>query len=301
MKKKTNPIELAVSLKELKKEYGTNERVAEIMEISVSQVSRYIALLNLPADIQQQVATGELPVTQPLKALKRRPKERKPTVFALNENQRIVINTLSRTLYATQSQLARYASKSVNAIRMVINDLTDTRFLDSNKELRPFVYRLSSHGTAIAGTQKPRHWMSANAIHQRVLRNEVELSMREKNESATFMERTDCWKLGLFPSIGEHLLTYNYQGKVQRALIILDDYLMDPKRIDRSLHRLHDKDKSYASGDLVLSWKDAVDTVLVYTTDEKHKDRHNTFIDQHLTEISQPIIVRHIPAIWEMV
>ncbi|MDX1694889.1 MAG: hypothetical protein R3208_14075 [Ketobacteraceae bacterium] len=274
--------------------------MAKIMDISEAQVSRYIALLDLPPEVQQQVATGELPVTQPLKALKRRAKERKPTVSVLNHNQRLVIETLARTLYATQSQLARYADKSVNAIRIAINDLADARFLESSKELRPFVYRLSSHGTAIAGAPKPRHWMSANAIHQRVLRNEIELAMRERNASATFMERTACWKMGLFPSVGEHLLTYSHQGRDQKALVIIDDYLMDSKRIERSLKRLHDKDKNYASGDLVLAWKDVVDTIFVYTTDAKHKDHHEAFIDQQLGDISQPIVVRHIPAVWEV-
>ena len=300
MKENKNPIELATSLKALKEEHGTNGKVAKIMEISESQVSRYIALLDLPPEVQQQVAAGELPVTQPLRALKRRAKERKPTVSALNENQRLVIDTLARTLYATQSQLARYADKSVNAIRTAINDLAEARFLESSKELRPFVYRLSSHGTSIAGAQKPRHWMSANAIHQRVLRNDIELTMRERNPSATFMERTSCWKMGLFPSVGEHLLTYTHQGKDQKALVIIDDYLMDSKRIERSLNRLHDKDKNYASGDLVLAWKDVVDTIFIYTTDAKHRTQHIAFIDQQLGDIGQPIVVRHIPPVWEV-
>ncbi len=290
---------IARELAELKQQYGTVAEVAKKKGMSPSSISRYIALLKLPSDVQDQVAAGELPVAQPLKAKRKRESNKGPKLSALNAHHRAVLDTVARVTFATQQQIAQYTGRSLNTIRPAINDLCEARFLEPHKELRPYVYRLSSHGSTITGKPKPRHWMSANAIHQRILRNAIEINMQERNASATFVDRKQCWSMGLFPSVGEHLLNYRHEGKNQRALVIIDDYLMAPERILKSLTRLHDKEKSYASGHLVLAWKDVVDMVMVYTTDPHHAELHQGFVSQLLEFQHMPIVVRTIPAIWE--
>jgi DNA-binding MarR family transcriptional regulator len=296
-----DPIEIAKQFAHLKETHKTNGKVAEIMEISESQVSRYIALLSLPDDIQQQVSQGELPVAQPLRALKRKAKERSVKVSALNTLHRDIITILARTSFATQQQIADYTEKSLSTVRHAIHDLVNARFVESHTDLRPYVYRLSAHGSNIAGVNKPRHWMSGNAIHQRVLRNAIELNMRKKNSTAIFVNRKECWRKGLFPSVGEHLLTFTHNGKHEKALVIIDDYMMAPSRIAHSLYRPHDRDKSYASGQLVLTWKDVVSIAFIYCTDKQHTLLHEKFIALNTEEIQTQTVVRHVDSVWEAI
>lgn len=295
---KKNPIEMAKYLASLKDGNKTNAEIAALVDLSPSQISRYLQLLTLPEEIQAQVAAGSLPVTQPKRALKRR--ESTLRYSALSETHWAIINELSRVVFATQTQLADYLDRSVSVARHAINELVDARFLEAHREIRPYVYRLSSHGATITGTTKPRHWMSANAIHQRILRNTIELELRNKHPDARFVERRQCWKQGLFPSIGEHLLNRTIDGKTERSLVLIDDYMMAPNRIAHCLHRHHDKEKSVSAGTLVLRWTDVVSRVLVCCTDEKHAGLHEQFVQNNQDELSKPVIVTHVPPLWEL-
>jgi transcriptional regulator with XRE-family HTH domain len=295
---KKNPLEMARYLAELKQENRTQEDVAALVDLSPSQVSRYLQLLKLPAELQEQVAAGELPVTQPKKALKRRSEG--PRYSALTETHRAIIEELARVTFATQSQLAEYLDRSINVARHAINELVDSRFLEAHREIRPYVYRLSSHGATVAGVTKPRHWMSANAIHQRILRNTIELQVRVKNPTAHFVARRNCWGQGLFPSVGEHLLVHPKEGKNERMLVLIDDYMMSPARIMHCLNRLHDKDKSVSAGTIVLRWTDVVSRVLVCCTDANHAALHAQYIETNRDNLGRPVIVTHVTPLWEI-
>lgn len=296
--KDKNPIEMALYLAELKENNRSTGEVAQLVSLSPSQVSRYLQLLKLPRELQAQVANGELPVTQPKRALKKRSNEA-PRYSALTETHRAILTELARITFATQQQLADYLNRSVNVARHAINELVESRFLEAHKEIRPYVYRLSSHGATVAAVTKPRHWMSANAIHQRILRNTIELQIRQKNTSAQFVSRKQCWQQGLFPSVGEHLLVYRGAAAAERVLVLIDDYMMSSARITHCLNRLHDKEKSVSAGTLVLRWKDVVNRVLVCCTDERHAAQHEHFIELNSEYLERPIVVTYIPPLWE--
>lgn len=301
MSRNRSPLALAQELQALKVVYKTNKAVSVESGLSESQVSRYIALLSLPDEIQAQVDAGLLPLENPMRAHKRKTATaRSKKVIALSSDQNQIIQLLARNVFITQAQAARYLNKSLTTIRYVLNGLVSTRFLEVHQEIRPYVYRLANHGAAVAGVTKPRHWMSGNAIHQLIMRNEVELQLRSKNASASFVPRLTCWSMGLFPAVAEHLFTYERGDSNERALVMIDDYMMSPERCLHSLTRLHDENKSVTKGRLVLKWQDAINTMLIYSTNKDHCKRHESFIVSNRSLFPKAVEVRYIPPIWEI-
>ena len=295
------PVERAVYLRDLKAVHGTNAATGEAADMTPSMVSRYLSLLNLPEDIQQRVNSGELPISRPLAALRRRERTQKTKITAIKHELRDVLDCVARNVYATQQQIANYTGNSIAATRHYLADLADTQMLDVNKEFRPYAYSLTSKGATVARVNKPKHFMSANAIHQRLLRNEIELAMRNVNPTVRFHSRVDCWNRGLFPAVGEHLASFNHHDKNSFALVIIDDYLMSPTRVLRSLSRLHDQKKTKVRGEHLLRWSDVADTVLVYVTDRRHQALHEDFVHQNIELLPASIAVRYIAPLWEFI
>ena len=296
------PIELAKELLILKETFKTLAEISNASGLSTSKISRHLALLDLPIEIQRMVDAGELPVAQPLNAFKKKEGRNKATrSTVLNEISHEILHILAIKTYATQTQLADYCGKGLGALRHTINDLADMKLISANKEFLPYSYSLTSRGAQIGCLSMPKHFMSANAIHQRLLRNKIEILMRAKNTSASFINRVDCWKSGFFPAIGEHLVSYEYERQIEHALVIIDDYLMSPFRIKHCITRKHDRKKTVSEGSLVLAWEDHVQLVLVYCTDKKHLENHQRFVSVNSDSIPIKTVVRYLSPIWKTI
>jgi hypothetical protein len=291
------PTELAMEYAALKKEHGTVEATAAAAGVSVAKVSRYLRLLQLPAERQAKVDAGELPVNDPFQDRRERPRRK----TNLSDEQGRLFEWLGHCLYMTQQQAAGYLKKSYAQSRVHMTTLMSLGLVDVNREFSPFAYTLSSKGFAAAGLGKPKHFMSSNAIHQRLMRNEIELAMRERNPKARFIRRQTAWAMGLYPAVGEHLLQYEREGRPAYALVVIDDYFMASKRLPHMLDKLHDSKKSTVSGDHVLRWRDVVDTVFLYVTDAGHKRNHERFILKNREALGMRIVVRLIEPIWKVV
>jgi len=280
----------------LKQKHGTLEAAAGIAGVSTATMSRYLKLLRLPDEIQGKVNRGELPVKDPLRSLRSKP-VRKPS---MNGTESKLFELVGRCLFITQQQAADYLGKSYAQGGVLLRTLVAMGLVEPNKEFSPYAYTLTNKGFVISEMGKPKHFMSANAIHQRLMRNSIELAMRERNPKATFVERKHAWSMGLFPAIGEHLIGYEMAGKWGYALVVIDDYHMASSRLPHMLNKLHDTNKTKASGAHVLRWRDVVDTVVLYVTDEIHKKNHERYIQKKKSSLDMRIVVRSIQPIWKV-
>lgn len=280
----------------LKEEHGTVDAVAGVAGVSTATVSRYLKLLSMTPDIQKKVDAGLLPINQPQRANKGRAVRK----TRLGDHQQRLLDEIARCRFMTQEQAGRFLNLSYAQARVHLTTLVSMGLVDVNKEFSPYAYILSAKGFSITGQGKPKHFMSAGAIHQRLLRNAVEQGMRQRNTSATFIERTVAWSMGLFPAVGEHLLRYSRDGKQAYALVVIDDYHMAPGRLPHMLNKLHDKNKAKAAGTHVLRWRDVVDTVILYVTDPAHRTAHEKFIRKNKAQLDMQVVVRSLEPIWKV-
>lgn len=298
------PMERARQFKTLKDQHGTLEATAGIAGVSAASVSRYLNLLALPVEVQQRVDAGELPVSKPLAALRRKSTDRSDRKTALSEQHRILLNTLARTRFATQAQLSQYVGRSPAQTRTYLLELAAYGLTDAHREFRPHAFFLTVKGCELQDVTKPKHVISASVIHQQLLRNQIELAMREKNPSACFASRSECWAMGFHPTVAEHLVSFEHDGNTRHALVLIDDYAMAPSRVLHVLNRPHDENKTKVAvtGHHVMRWPDLVDTVLVYSTNPRFRGALENAIGSLTTPFHNITLgVRDIAPLWEFV
>ncbi|MCP3672539.1 MAG: hypothetical protein GY814_19325 [Gammaproteobacteria bacterium] len=98
------PTDIAKEYQQLKVVHKTTRGIADALDVSASTISRYLALLDLPDDIQNKVDAGELPVKQPLKALKRKG-EGSPKPSLITEQHYQLLEILAHCRFATAQQI----------------------------------------------------------------------------------------------------------------------------------------------------------------------------------------------------
>jgi len=287
------PSKIAKELGELKNELGSVLAASKAMGLSKTQGYRYLRLLNLSNDVLKKIDSGELPITSKPKASNIKP--------ITNKVKSELFDILVRTRFATFNQLTRYAKCSDDKARQALTILVRQKLIRKDTEYSPFVYSLSNKGCMVANLNKPKHFVSGSAIHQMLMRNQIEIEMREKNPTAKFITRTAWWKRGLYPAIGEYGIEFFNQKKRGQALVIIDDYNMNPERVPHSLNRPHDVDKSYVGGELVLSWADIVDTLIIYSMTDSQKKAHKKYYEKNKAEYKLTPIMRVIKPIWSTV
>lgn len=288
------PSEIAKELSGLTARLGSAKRAAKQLNISQATASRYLRLARLPVDEQQAVDEGKAPI-------RKRDKPISDTRLPLSGQHEQLLLLLGRVKFIIIEQVADYFDVSVSTARSLLDDLVSRQYISKDKGYLPHVFSLSTKGCLFANVTKPKHFVSGAAIHQYLLRNKIELQMRTKNASATFIARTDCWQRGLLPAVAEHAVEFENEGDLQVALVIIDDYTMQPSRLLRSLTRRHDKEKKYVRGDVVLTWNDVIDYVFVYATSSRHLDNHKAFYareHKQFEALSVRPIYRYIPPVW---
>lgn len=291
MTKDRSPILMAKELAELKKTLGTSKAAAEKLGISPASASRYLKLLKMPPETVDAIEKGEAPIRS-------RKKPQVEKFLTLNEKQENILDILARTKYATLEQISAYSAMKPTTLRQPLETVVSAGFVEKNTEYKPFVYSLSARGCIAADINKPKHFMSASAIHQRLMRNKIELAMQEKNASAKFLPRQKCWEMGLYPSIGEHAVSYLADNKTELCLVVIDDYRMLPSRTLNTLTRKHDEKKKVTKGRRVITWEDVIDSYLVYCTSEKHVAAHKKFISDRKQDYKVKPIVRFVEPVW---
>lgn len=290
-----DPILFAKELKNASQESNLNQiQLSKHFKISVAKVSRYLALLSLPIELQKQVSNGDVSIN---KAIGFNSKKRlKTRGELLPANALELLSLLEKHVFLTLNQLANLSGFSYATVQRSISALEKNKKISVHKGMSPFAVRLSYSYSRMIGGGAGR-WKSAFAIHQILLRNQIYIDIQAVNKSAGFLDRKTLWKMGLSPSVGEHVLVYvnPTSDKKEFALVIIDDYLMNPTRPIASLKRVHTPDHNYYKN-IPMQYSDIVNTVLVYTTKKPQITRFKRAFNK--SNISLNFDVRLISEIW---
>lgn len=279
-----SPMQLARHYQQLKAG-KTMAEVAAIVEKDVSHVSRYMALLRLPKEAQDAVDAGELAVRNAARNWAKKPT---PKSLVLSEKVKAAYELVGEKVVITTAQMASFLECSEDAIRQRTGELESRGLLEAHKEVRPFVWRLTAGGAARLGKSFQRRWLSASAMHQYLMRNNIELSYR-RSGVYNYLERVELWRLGFHPAVAEHVLITEKDGKPYRSLIIIDDYLMPLKQMGRRLARVHNPMKRYYTGEK-RQWFNLIDRVVIFTTEEARVELHKKALRaelQHFEEMTK--------------
>lgn len=286
------PSQIARDLNLLTAELGSVSLAAKKAGISQAQAYRYLKLNKLPAIEQEKVDAGLRPIE-----IKRTIRKSRPLQDTVQVQ---LFDNLTRIKFATINQLTTYANCNIKKSRQMLENLIRLKMIKKNTEYSPYVYSLTSKGHALSNQGKPKHFISGAAIHQALLRNNIEIEIKKRNPESRFISRAGWWQRGIYPAIGEHGLKYKNKDKFEYAFILLDDYMMNPDRTLHSLLRKHDKNKSYVAGNLSYRWADIASTYLIYTTSQAQKERHLKFYNKHKSEFSIIPNFRIIEPIWDI-
>lgn len=260
----------------------TLESVASQLDVSVSHISRYLSLLKLPEAAQREVSAGTLPVRDAAKIWRSR--KSSPHTSVLPEGVLSGYRLVGDKVVLTAAQFAAFSGKQIDAARRLLAGLVSRGLVEAHREIRPHVYRLSSGGAARLGKSFQRRWISASAMHQYLMRNEVELKYRKEGYYRYF-ERVELFKLGFHPSVAEHVLETSRNGVTRRSLILIDDYIMPLHRTGQRLARLHNPAKKYYTGEQ-RQWLHMIDQVVIFTTEKERVSVHKKALKDEVDKFS---------------
>lgn len=168
-------------------------------------------------------------------------------------------------------------------------------WIEIHHELTPKVYRLSRSGAQLLEQTFSRDWYSASAIHQYLLRSEIEMQWQDISPKATIMPRPQLYKLGLNPAHAEHALYLPENKSIH--FFILDDYYIKPDRIRHKWERKHTANTKYFSSSdnsMVYRWNTISNAFSVYTTDKMQMDKHSKVVAKY----NLPAEIKHIKPLW---
>lgn len=275
------PLDLAKHYASLK-EGRTLAEVGDLVGKDVSHVSRYLALLKLPSDAQDAVNKGEIAVRNAAKTWSKRPK---PNSQILPEKVNDFYVLVGEKVVITTAQAADFLKCSQDAIRKRAAEAETRGLVEAHKEVRPFVWRLTSGGAARLGKSFQRRWLSASAMHQYLMKNSIELNFR-KSGVYYYLERKELFRVGFHPAVAEHVLVTEKDGKPYRSLVIIDDYLMPLRQIGRRLARTHNPSKRFYTGD-AMQWLNLIDRVVIFTTEKNRVEAHKKALRQEILNFEE--------------
>lgn len=282
------PLELAAHYSQLKKG-KTLKEVAEIVGKDISHVSRYLALLKLPAEAQKAVDSGELAVRNAAKNWSR--KDGAPHALVLPKAVSEIYKLIGDKVVITTEQAAEFLKVSADTVRKRTAEAEARGLIEAHKEVKPFVWRLTSGGAARLGKSFQRRWLSASAMHQYLMRNVIELKYR-RSGIYEYLERKDLYRMGFYPAVAEHVLVTEKDGKPYRSLVIIDDYFMPLKQMGRRLARAHNPQKRYYNGE-ARQWLHLVDRVVIFTTEQPRVALHKRALKKEILNFEETAAIKY--------
>ncbi len=186
-------------------------------------------------------------------------------ISSLRKSERTLLEVLGRLLYATPEILEGWGIARHTTSRC-LRPLLESGYITLNNEVLPNIIGLTHKGAAVVDRQLPsgKGYKSWGAVSHRCRRNIAELLLREKHGRFTFNTRQYAYTLGLNPANREHI-ALDESGT--RYLVILDDYLMYPRRIAHCWSRPHTPNKRYYHDLGSRRWRDVASRMIVITTD----------------------------------
>lgn len=221
----------------------------------------------------------------------------------LSQLNEAMLTLLARLRFATAQQLKTWLSvEAMSSIRRAAQRLELLGLVEINKELKPFVYRLSRSGCNLMGERYFRNWHSVSAMQQILLRNEVEIELKKEDSAASVATRSQLTQLGLHPAHSE----YAFMMPNKRSLfelVVIDDYLMQSNRIIHKWHRAHLKSSQIAEPTSLKSWSQVCDAYRIYTVTDFQYEKHRNYLAQGIEQarFAMSASVHLIEPIWGVI
>ena len=161
-------------------------------------------------------------------------------MLSVSEEKDKVLAVMKRVRFVTQLQLSQFLDCSLKTAHKHLNQLLELGQVEVLEGTRPAAYRLSTRVATALDVEYQRKWRSPAAIHQYLMKNEVELKMRDRWPSFRMLSAESVKEKGLNLAKAEWPARFrNEEGEAFYALVMIDDYLMSPDRLRDSLLRKH--------------------------------------------------------------
>jgi len=213
---------------------------------------------------------------------------------ALSSLQEKILEALVQRHFATPGQLQTLCAAQKWDISRSVDALHSLELVDVHSMVRPHICCLTNRGAAVlnsalpSGGRRPSWSVMAHACH----RNAFEIAMREKHSRFRFFPRLALLKQRLNPAHGDHAALIDDTSTTW--YVLLDDYLMPPKRLTHRWTREHRPSVRHAQPGPRRRWRDVANAFVVVCTDEKHAARHRAVIARDRL----PAEVYELEAIW---
>ena len=210
----------------------------------------------------------------------------------LNTMEGKVLNVLAQVQFATAEQLAVSCAVSPDTIWNAVRVLQSAGLVEPGADTRPRLWGLTRAGAARQGVSVPsggRHssWaVMQSAVH----RNAVEIELRDRHPGFRFLGRLELYRKGFNPSPGEYGGT---DGAGATWLVLIDDYLMESRRLLHHWTRIHRPPRRYWP-EVGRAWRQVAHHFVVFATSPDRCARHEAFA----RAAGLPADIRYLEPIW---
>ena len=213
--------------------------------------------------------------------------------ITLSDRQRLILSVLNRLKFGTVNQLMYWIEADHDSsVSRPCKQLLEAGLIEVHQGLKPFVYRLSRKGCHLMSCDYRRAWFSFAALQQIVLKNDVEIDLRAYYPKATYIDKSKLLRLGLNSAVGEH----GFRSEKQLFFVLIDDYLMDSKRLLHCWTRMHTPNDKYydIKQGANVSWESYADLFFLFCCDEDKMTQHRKFAVANQI----PVECVYLPATW---
>ncbi|EAR07570.1 MarR family transcriptional regulator [Reinekea blandensis] len=211
-----------------------------------------------------------------------------------------VLILLKRVRFITYKQLAQYFGISQKNANKHINSMCEQKLLEPVPGARPSAFRMSTKAATAANVEYMRKWRSPAAVHQYLMRNEFELTMRQRWPDFQMLTAGQVKSRGLNLAKAEWPARFtDDQGQVHLALVLIDDYMMHVDRLRHALIRKHETKNNdaymaaFRAGkiDRIPRWDKYVSWLFVVTTFESRVDQFKSEASKLWTKTTKKIFI----------
>jgi len=212
---------------------------------------------------------------------------------ALNATENCILNSLAQKQFAVPAQLAVWCGVAQQNISIALKTLDAMRLIETGAMTKPAVWRLTHAGGARMRSPMPsgRRHSSWSVMQNAVHRNAAEILLAQDHPGFHFLTRLQLYKKGFNPSHGEYA---GIDDKGTTWLVLIDDFMMESKRIAHHWTRMHRPPRKYWP-DVGRRWSNIANKYMVFTTSSEHQERHDDFVNT----TTLPVDVYYLKPLWK--
>jgi len=195
-----------------------------------------------------------------------------------------ILMVLKHVRFFTNRQAAAFLGISHKNATKHLNSMCEQKLIEAVPATRPSAFRMTTKTAMAAGVEYMRKWRSPAAVHQYLMRNEVELYLRKRWPDIQMLSSSQVKSRGLNLAKAEWPARFTDEvGQSHLALILIDDYMMQTDRVRHALIRDHETKnnddylRAVREGkvDRIPRWDKYVSWLFVVTTFDSRVNQFN--------------------------